>query len=514
MSRTPVAWTVRFLYEQTLQLHLSFRAPWRFLMGADNPGPTEGKDALGETIGPTVFGTPDMENPPVTRPDEFTPHQRELYNRLGWFIQFRWIGLGGFCIGLLYTLCVLGSSKMLGVLFLLVAVASAYNLLFVFINHRLRRLARPSRGKIISFALLQISVDLIALSGIVHYTGGIDSVFVVCYVFHMVVASVLLRPWLAFLVAGLASAMLDGMTLLEATGRIAHHSIEGFSLGHVAAVPDYLGRAYLPCVFMNAAFFLMVYVSSSISQRLRRRERQIRVMNAQLEEVSRAKAYLMRVASHEMQSPLFALQGLFSILRERLAKQITDSETTQILQRCTARLESLQELVVDLLHYSRLQAVEAVEHTECFNLGATVARAVDELGPVAEARQINLNLDMETCRIQGDQEEILCLVKNLVANALRYTLNSGSVRVCLKQSGNEGVLEVEDNGIGIDAASMNRIFEEFFRAPNAKAHEPGGTGLGLTLCKRIAENHGGVIHVASNLNEGTTFTVRLPLADA
>ena len=163
-------------------------------MGADNPGPSEGKDAPREAIGPTVFGTLDMENPPVTRPDEFTPHQRELYNRLGWFIQFRWIGLGGFCIGLLYTLCVLGSSRMLGVLFLLVAVACGYNLLFVFINHRLRRDARPSRGKIIAFALLQIFVDLIALSGIVHYTGGIDSVFVVCYVFHMVVAGVLLRP--------------------------------------------------------------------------------------------------------------------------------------------------------------------------------------------------------------------------------------------------------------------------------------------------------------------------------
>jgi two-component system phosphate regulon sensor histidine kinase PhoR len=116
--------------------------------------------------------------------------------------------------------------------------------------------------------------------------------------------------------------------------------------------------------------------------------------------------------------------------------------------------------------------------------------------------------------MRGDREGLLQLVGNLVGNALHYTPRGGRVTVSLARAGERARLQVEDSGIGIPAADLPRIFDEFFRASNARERRTDGTGLGLAIVNAVAVQHGGSVQVESEVGRGTRFTVELPLAGA
>ena len=116
--------------------------------------------------------------------------------------------------------------------------------------------------------------------------------------------------------------------------------------------------------------------------------------------------------------------------------------------------------------------------------------------------------------IEGDREQVRQLVVILVDNALRYTPSGGSVAVIVGKSSNDAALEVRDTGIGIPREAQDHVFERFYRADEARNRDSGGAGLGLAIAKQLVEDHDGRISLESVPGEGSTFTVRLPLASA
>jgi signal transduction histidine kinase len=193
-----------------------------------------------------------------------------------------------------------------------------------------------------------------------------------------------------------------------------------------------------------------------------------------------------------------------------VARDAGEAPPLYLIERCKIRMGYLHELVNDLLEYSCLQAVGTQEERNPLDLAAVVGAAVEELEPVARTENVGLTTEVQPCRVLGDEQQLLTLTKNLIGNALRYTPAGGRVAVRVRPVDRQAVLEVEDNGIGVDAMSLPFIFDEFFRAPNAKEYDAAGTGLGLTMCKSIAENHGGTIAVSSVPHQCTIFTVRIP----
>jgi signal transduction histidine kinase len=114
--------------------------------------------------------------------------------------------------------------------------------------------------------------------------------------------------------------------------------------------------------------------------------------------------------------------------------------------------------------------------------------------------------------VLGSARDLSLLVRNLLDNAIRYSRRAGTVGVTIELTGRDVSLSVTDDGIGIPTKDLPRIFERFYRVDRARSRETGGTGLGLAIVKHVAENHGGHVHVESELGRGTTFRVTLPKA--
>ena len=214
-------------------------------------------------------------------------------------------------------------------------------------------------------------------------------------------------------------------------------------------------------------------------------------------------------ASHELKSPVTALQALAEAVRRALDD---DRETAaEFSDQLVREADRLGRLVRDLLDLSKLE--EAAEPpTEATNL-AEVARR--ELGPIevsAHSKRIRLRSAIaDEVWVSGDDQQLGLMVRNLLDNAVRYTPNEGEVSLEVYGEGDNAYVRVGDSGIGIPLEAHGRVFERFYRVDRARSRDRGGTGLGLAIVKHVAELHGGAVSLQSELGEGSTFTVSLPV---
>lgn len=214
-------------------------------------------------------------------------------------------------------------------------------------------------------------------------------------------------------------------------------------------------------------------------------------------------------ASHELKTPVASLKTLVEAIQGSIGD---DADATERFSaQLSTETDRLAALIDDLMDLSRVEDPAAMKLTEV-DLSEVVARAAKELeGPAADAR-IALEASIaDQVRVRGDEQHLELMVGNLLSNALRYTLEGGHVRVTLHAEDGRATLIVRDNGIGIPLQAQARVFERFFRVDEDRARASGGTGLGLSIVKNVAESHGGTVMLASELDEGSTFTVTLPL---
>jgi two-component system phosphate regulon sensor histidine kinase PhoR len=173
--------------------------------------------------------------------------------------------------------------------------------------------------------------------------------------------------------------------------------------------------------------------------------------------------------------------------------------------------ERLANLIEGLLEVSRLESGTVKISREPVDITAIIRQVSSALQPLADKKNIQLSMDVgnELPQLPGDEGRILSAVTNLVNNAIKFTPEGGRVSVSARQQADEIVIRVSDTGMGIPKEALSKIFERFYRV-----HHPGmqipGTGLGLTIVKKIVMMHGGRIEVESELNHGTTFTIFLP----
>jgi len=231
-----------------------------------------------------------------------------------------------------------------------------------------------------------------------------------------------------------------------------------------------------------------------------------------LEELDKAKKLFFRLMTHELQAPLSAIQSYLQLMLE---EYLTPEQHKDILQRCIARLEEEKKLIGDLMELGRLQALGPAPDTAPVQLGDLLRQVADELGNQAEQKNLRLTVEIEqkVPPVNGSPKLFKSLWENLVGNAIKYTLPGGNVSASLRLQNGQVVGEVRDTGIGIPAEEQGRLFEEFFRAKNAKALSMRGTGLGLVIVKRIIDGAGGSIRVESEEGKGSTFTFSLPPVD-
>jgi two-component system phosphate regulon sensor histidine kinase PhoR len=278
-------------------------------------------------------------------------------------------------------------------------------------------------------------------------------------------------------------------------------------------------------------------------ERLRMIQRDLSEAYRRLEELENAKAQFVLTLTHELRSPVAAIQSLLKAIP--FAGELPE-KARDLLRRADERVMALVDLVNDLLDLAKERHdFGAAAESLPVDLGKVLQSACAAHQGRAEEKRVELRLNgpEAASRVLGDPEELERLFGNLVGNAVNYTPEGGRVRITAKKmqsdegrtmnapplpespkdevhrssfivhrSGGWVEVAVADTGIGIPKEGLRRLFEAFYRAPNAKRMLPHGTGLGLAICKRIVEAHRGEIEVESEEGVGTTFTVRLPLA--
>lgn len=212
--------------------------------------------------------------------------------------------------------------------------------------------------------------------------------------------------------------------------------------------------------------------------------------------------------SHELRTPLTSILGNLELI-ERYGY---DAESLDAVQREAARMS---RMVNDLLLLARADNGELQVELYPMELDPTVLEVYEEAHILAKKRDLKIELGkLDALKIQGNKDRMKQLLLNLVGNAIKFTPDGGKIIISAYRQNNEAVIEVQDTGIGISPADKKRIFDRFFQADNSRAHrdESDGAGLGLSIAYWIVTAHHGRIDVDSQVGQGTTFRVFIPLS--
>jgi len=227
----------------------------------------------------------------------------------------------------------------------------------------------------------------------------------------------------------------------------------------------------------------------------------------------------LSVASHELKTPVTALLGYSQLLRRRMERERSSNDRDRrAVQIIGAQTERLATLVHSLLDVSRLELGQFSLERQPVDLASLVQRIAADLQAVLPPTEPPHTIDWsgpdEPLIVDGDALRLEQMVQNLVQNAVKYSPQGGPITLRLARDAGHAVLAVSDRGIGIPHEAQARLFQRFYRARHAAAHGISGMGIGLYVVSEIVSRHGGTVEVASTEGVGSTFTVRLPLAES
>lgn len=215
--------------------------------------------------------------------------------------------------------------------------------------------------------------------------------------------------------------------------------------------------------------------------------------------------------SHELKTPI----GAVGLLAEALESAANDPvQVKKFAGRLSREAQRLASLTQDIIELSRVQGAGPILHSDLVKVDSIVVAAIDNNRVVAEAKAIEIvGGGAKGLAVYGHQPTLVTAVHNLIANAVQYSPERSRVGIGVTRREDAVEISVTDQGPGISDEDQERIFERFFRSDPARSRDTGGTGLGLSIVKHAVANHGGEVHVWSKPGQGSTFTIRLPLAE-
>ena len=446
----------------------------------------------------------------------------ELGSRLRWFVRLRWLAVTGVATVVL-ALRGLGATELpLWQLLLVVATLAAVNTVY-WLYLRGTHPRSLSERSALTMANLQIAVDLLFVTLLLHFLGGVENPFYLYYVFHVIIASILLPSLATYLQSTLAVVLFGGLVALEFSGHIPHFGVD--LLGMDGA---YRQGGYVLAVLaaLTSTLYFAAYMATNIVHRLREREREVITLSERLQldqerlrqayerlqQTEAAKSRHLRKVGHQLRSPLGAVQALLSTLLDEKAEPLPQ-QSRDLVARARVRTAEMLHTVEDLLALSRASEARLGPVARPVALGETIRRVASLFAAEATAKGISLETSVpgQLPMLHGDPAGLEDLIVNLTANAIKYTTSGGTVRLSIDLADGRIVIKAADTGIGIAPHELPHIFDEFYRSDRAMRMAKEGTGLGLAIVRAVVEAHGGSIAVESALDKGTTFSISLPL---
>jgi len=456
--------------------------------------------------------------------EEQTPEESTAIRRIQYGISFRWIAIIGVVMITLTANVVFGIRFSTLPILAIAAVIALYNLAFLWYTRRLE-LAEPDAliPKVRTYVWVQSAADLAATTAIIHFAGGVENPLALYYVFHVILASIILPYRSAYLLATLAVGLFTTLVALEFFQIIPHVHLEGL------IPPDlYLQAPYAMAVLFGfgTTLYISTYLTTAIAGELRKRQREtvalrdrvlleaeeLQKANEELVKLDRLKTYFLAMASHDLKTPLAAVQSYLQVLLGGFVGELNE-EHGRILQRCSQRIKELFDLINRFLDLAQIEKGRVVEEMEMICIREVLDSCVEEISVLAaeKAQELNAEIPQDLPDVYGSANHLKQVVTNLLSNGVKFTPELGSITLRAREMENEIEVSVTDTGIGIDPDDLPRLFEQFFRGKGGAAAQ--GTGLGLSISKRIVEAHHGTIWAESPYDEGQSgarFVFTLP----
>lgn len=218
----------------------------------------------------------------------------------------------------------------------------------------------------------------------------------------------------------------------------------------------------------------------------------------------------LSVLSHELKSPLNAIEAYLQIMQEKQFGGKID-EYEEMIERSIERIKGMRSLIMDMLDLTKLESGKKAQRKEMLVLNDIARAAIDSMKPYAIQKDIDVYLNASS-RISylADSDEMDIVFNNLISNAVKYNIHGGRVDCMIREEEDKIIISVSDTGIGMKQEQIEKIFHDFYRIKNQKTRKISGSGLGLAILKNIIEIYDGEIEVTSFPDKGSTFTVALP----
>ncbi len=360
--------------------------------------------------------------------------------------------------------------------------------------------------KIINF---QILFDLLFLTILIHFSGGIENPIFLFFIFHMVISSILLSRLNSYLQTTYALFLLWALAFLEYSGVINHYDLWMKRESGNKLFCDSFFLIETLTIFTITSYSL-VYICNYIMTLLRKQEKAYHEANTLLQHHNKIKdEYILRV-THNIKGHLAAIQTNLSIITDKILGTIEEKQA-EFIDIAYFRIIKLSNFVNDLLKLTQMRLNDKPE-IETFSLKELLLNIITKLKSLSDAKSqiFKYSIDNTIDYITSNKVSIEELISNLIENAIKYTHEKGVIELCVKDEKDNILIEVTDTGIGISEKDMPNIFNEFYRANNAKDIAKDGTGLGLAMSKYIVNRYGGKIWATSNEGNGSIFYVTLP----
>ncbi len=221
----------------------------------------------------------------------------------------------------------------------------------------------------------------------------------------------------------------------------------------------------------------------------------------------------LSVLSHELKSPLSAVEGYLQLMQDRkFGNTINDYQ--EIIDRCLHRLHGMRSLIMDMLDITRIESGKKSRKLEPVLMCEVAQQCIDAFQPLSIQKDVDVYMNCsEKITIEADRQEIEIILNNLLSNAIKYNKQGGRVDVNLKRDNNKLIIEVEDTGIGMEEEDTKTLFEDFVRIKSEQTKHITGSGLGLSIVKKLLDLYDANILVESTPGEGSCFTAVFPIDD-
>ncbi len=228
------------------------------------------------------------------------------------------------------------------------------------------------------------------------------------------------------------------------------------------------------------------------------------------QDTKQARFQFLSLLSHELKSPVNAVEGYLRMMKDKQAGDNIE-DYNMMIERSMERLKGMRTLITDLLDLTKIESGEKKRNIQLIDISQVARKAVDGMEPYSIQKKVKLYIDLpDDIKYKADENEMEIIFNNLLSNAIKYNKEEGDVSLVVKEDEQHIIIIVEDTGIGMTKEEMAGLFQEFVRIKNSKTKNITGSGLGLSIVRKIVDEYNGEVKVESEPDKGTKFLVELP----